>query len=40
MSVCECGDDMECREVMVDEEGDLTEDVHHGFFCERLKFLR
>lgn len=45
ISVCGCGDNFlgdktDERVIEIDSEGDMSGDCHHGFFPQRLKYLR
>ena len=42
VSVCDCNNNYEELAAVVDDEGDFPEDCdpHHGFFGQRLKYLR
>lgn len=40
VSVCSCNGKYDERVIPIDDEGDCTEDAHHGFFPQRLKYLR
>lgn len=39
-SLCMCEGHLKERVIDVDEDGDLTDNPHHGFFNQRLDFLR
>jgi hypothetical protein len=42
VSVCNCNDYTKQKKlyITVDQEGDMIDDCHHGFFSQRLKLLR
>lgn len=39
VSHCNCGGKTDERVIELDEQGDFTDDPHHGFFGQRLKYL-
>ena len=40
VSWCACDGKYKSLVIKLDEEGDLLDDMHHGFFSQRLEFLR
>ena len=40
ISSCNCGPRYEARRISIDDEGDMVDDPHHGFFNQRLRYLR
>lgn len=40
VSVCACYGPRKEKRIVIDDEGDFTDDCHHGFFPQRLKYLR
>lgn len=38
--ICDCSGVRECKIINLDEDGDIIDEIPHGFFSQRLQYLR